>query len=472
MAITAPSDISGLVLDLDPHEASYQDTAGTTPAGAGDSVARVDDQTAGAEHVTQATAANRPTLQADLNGWLYLLFDGSNDYLNNTTFDAGSQPFEIVTVAMHGNVSGNDMFWANGSGVNAGRNEVGGYNLSWGGTKIDSGPAVDGNLHVVNWSINGASSLLEVDNANQQTATLSTASWSAAGAVGFNLGRYSGGNYFTGRQYRVLIYGKQLTPTERTDLYDYLNALYASAPPGEGNSVAADSGSYALTGSAASLEKGWKTPVDAGSYGVTGSTANLLKGYTLTAESGSYAVTGQTAALTKQWEVSAQAGSYTLIGAAASLEKGWELSAEAGSYTLTGSAAILTASGEDPTLTAEAGSYSLSGQAAGLTKQWAVSAEAGSYSLTGGEATLRRNATLSAESGSYNLSGSAAILTKQWVLSALSGGYVLTGSTTILDWSGEIVPDVIFVSNVQISLPSAQSVSLSIPSVSGVQLVE
>jgi hypothetical protein len=66
-----PSDLSTL----------WQDTAGTVPAIVGDPVGRIDDKSGNALHMTQATAAARPTLRQDAGGGYYLERDGGDDYM-------------------------------------------------------------------------------------------------------------------------------------------------------------------------------------------------------------------------------------------------------------------------------------------------------------------------------------------------------------------------------------------------------
>lgn len=70
-----PSDLSTM----------WQDTAGTIPAVPGLPVARIDDKGNLGLHATQATAANRPTLQRDSGGNYYLQFDGVDDALTIPT---------------------------------------------------------------------------------------------------------------------------------------------------------------------------------------------------------------------------------------------------------------------------------------------------------------------------------------------------------------------------------------------------
>jgi len=60
----------------------FTDTAGTTAAGVGDAVARINDGSGNGNHATQPTAAARPTLRQTAGGSYYLELDGVNDWLS------------------------------------------------------------------------------------------------------------------------------------------------------------------------------------------------------------------------------------------------------------------------------------------------------------------------------------------------------------------------------------------------------
>lgn len=63
---------------------AFQDTAGATPAGLGDPVGRLNDLSGNGNHLTQATASSKPTLQQTAGGLWYLQFDGVDDFLELT----------------------------------------------------------------------------------------------------------------------------------------------------------------------------------------------------------------------------------------------------------------------------------------------------------------------------------------------------------------------------------------------------
>lgn len=108
---------------------------------------------------------------------------------------------------------------------------------------------------------------------------------------------------------------------------------------------------------------------------------------TLNAEAGSYAVTGAAADLLRGFSLDAEAGTYTLTGASATLVElaVTKLFAEAGSYGVTGSdAGFIRAILFD----AEVGAYELSGEDAELVRSLLLEGGAGSYSVAGQDATL------------------------------------------------------------------------------------
>lgn len=60
----------------------FQDSAGTTPVTAvGQPVGLIRDKSGRGNHLTQPTAASRPTLQQDASSYFYLLFDGVDDWM-------------------------------------------------------------------------------------------------------------------------------------------------------------------------------------------------------------------------------------------------------------------------------------------------------------------------------------------------------------------------------------------------------
>jgi hypothetical protein len=105
----------------------------------------------------------------------------------------------------------------------------------------------------------------------------------------------------------------------------------------------------------------------AGSYAVSGSSATLTLTQTINAASGAYAVTGSNIGVALAISLVASAGSHVITGAAATLTTGlsYFLTIDAGAYGVTGAAATLQPS--SAMLNAAAGSYAVSGVAASFT---------------------------------------------------------------------------------------------------------
>lgn len=197
--------------------------------------------------------------------------------------------------------------------------------------------------------------------------------------------------------------------------------------------VDADAGSYAITGTAATLKLGRKVAAAAGSYTTTGSAATLKRAFLLSASAGSYAVSGTDAAVSITAKVvAAGAGSYAVTGSAAGLSiTAKVLEASAGSYAVTGAdasleRALVTAAG--------AGSYATTGADAALERGRVTAADAGSYAVTGTDAGLSVTArVVAAESGAYSVTGTdAGLSVTARVLAAEAGAYAVTGTDASL----------------------------------------
>lgn len=309
--------------------------------------------------------------------------------------------------------------------------------------------------------------------------------------------------------------------------------------------MAADAGSYALTGSDVdlsadvleiplsvtdirrrnyprafhpSLQKPMRFAVpivnytlaaDAGTYAVTGSTAGLLAAYKVAADGSSYTVNGTDASLfvgsqpqnflstteirrknyprafhpslrkpirvaivaAQDYIIAANPGTYTIGGEAAALNAGtpqviqrirrnkvtWPrqfaptvfgqlrseklrrrqpfglqptqafvIIAAAGTYNITAGNTAIVSSRK---LTASGTSYAVTGTDAILTKGL-LPANSGSYSITGSSVTLKHDHKLAIGTNTYAITGSAASLNRGFTLVAASGTYTYTGFET------------------------------------------
>jgi hypothetical protein len=135
--------------------------------------------------------------------------------------------------------------------------------------------------------------------------------------------------------------------------------------------------------------------------------------YTLTAASGSFAVSGTVATLRAARKLAAAAGAVSVTGTAAGLKAGRKIAAASGAFSLTGTAAALRAARRLP---AASGAVAITGTAADLiytpgAAHYTLTAASGAFAVTGTAASLRAGRKMSAASGSFAVTGMAAALT-------------------------------------------------------------
>lgn len=247
-------------------------------------------------------------------------------------------------------------------------------------------------------------------------------------------------NISCGQSRRVVSATTSVAPEFTAGVNDHSVQVTASFKKLAGATLAADGGSYAVTGQTANLKVGHKVAANAGSYAITGQTASLEYGYKVAAVAGSYTITGQTVNLRITHKLAAEAGSYSISGQVASLEYGRKLTAEAGSYVITGSdAGLIASSSPNKVLIADPGSYVVTGQAASLERGYYVTATPGSYVLTGSDANLEYGYRVTATAGSFAITGQSASLLVGRHLVAAGGSYAITGATASLINTRKIV---------------------------------
>ena len=100
------SGASGAWYDPSDLTTVWQDSGRTTPAVVGDPVGCIDDKSGAGLHMTQATAAARPTLRQDAGGFYYLERDGSDDYMHSAASVALALGFTIAYGGQHAVGSG------------------------------------------------------------------------------------------------------------------------------------------------------------------------------------------------------------------------------------------------------------------------------------------------------------------------------------------------------------------------------
>jgi hypothetical protein len=149
------------------------------------------------------------------------------------------------------------------------------------------------------------------------------------------------------------------------------------------------SGTYSITGYAATLAYGRPSSISGGSYALTGRAAGFRTGIALA--KGTYALTGKSAILAHSgFKLIAGPGTYTLTGRSATIPL------RSGVYTIVGNAATLV-------LRKTYGDYRLT--AGNVSLRIGEPANAGTYALTGRAVTAARGHGMLLGSGSFKLSG-------------------------------------------------------------------
>lgn len=236
----SPDQVTTLGLWLKADAGVYSD-AGVTPATNGGTVQQWNDQSGAGEHVSQATAGNRPTyLTGQQNGLPAISFPAivmpaPPKNLSRVTF-ASSQPYSFMVVVRFNSTSGGDLIGNDSSSFNSmpipgfGRNynaaapvEDGLSHFYAGIGSYPSGPAISGDVfHILTVVFNGASSFIRVDG--NQSGALDAGAGAFTGLRIGSSGYLSSGNgsYFRGYVAEVGKWGKVLSDGEIAGLEQYM----------------------------------------------------------------------------------------------------------------------------------------------------------------------------------------------------------------------------------------------------------
>lgn len=192
----------------------------------GGAVSQWNDVSGNLNHVSQATAANQPTTGAyTINGRNVIRFDGSNDWLANTTLPASqSQPWSVFIVAKAsssvttGKALMNPYSGDNGAGfleTASGTRYVSAYFGS-----VGRGPSItDTNANVFYFMASGASTIVGA-NTTFSTVSAGTGTRGAGLLLGTNTVRNA--EFFNGDMAEILFFNYALTTGQRDDVRSYL----------------------------------------------------------------------------------------------------------------------------------------------------------------------------------------------------------------------------------------------------------
>jgi len=244
----APNTIGSLAAWYKSDTGLFKD-AGVTPATAnGDAIQQWNDQSGNGRHLTQVTAANRPTLDTatQFNGINTVLFTaGSSQFFNFPNFLtlAGFPAGEIFAVfrrtADPPTGSGSAGFWKLGSaGADTQVPGTDGLIREQFGTsalKVQTGDVgqqhrADFASRVGVYNVYSATNDFQIRENNELvfSTTTNTVGWSTAPTLGRN---NTTSQFFSGRFAELFLFAAKLTGTQRQDMFDYCASRYALTNP-------------------------------------------------------------------------------------------------------------------------------------------------------------------------------------------------------------------------------------------------
>ena len=222
-------------------------------------------------------------------------------------------------------------------------------------------------------------------------------------------------------------------------------------------SLTADSGSFALTGTAASLNFGRVMPAasasfvlagtsanllynrrlvaDVGTYAYAGTAANVLFNRRLVADSGAYAVSSQTVNLYTARKITADSASYSLVGQTINLLYGRLVVAASASYNFTASDVALAVASSVNKLKLGLNSVGKLYLGSSLITE----AYLGAIQVWGGSGAA--SYTLATASGTYNVTTPANSLRKASIVPPATGLVSMSGSPVVLKMSRKLAAD-------------------------------
>jgi hypothetical protein len=258
--------------------------------------------------------------------------------------------------------------------------------------------------------------------------------------TGANIGH--GNGFYNGQVAEIIICNAFLTDADRQTVEGYLAwkwALvdrlpaahpYKFAPPALVSvpySMAAATGTFTVTGQAASFELGSTLSAATGTFAISGQAAGLLRGYVMPAAFATFSYTGQASVAGRG--LPAAFGSFSYTGQASNLLRGYSLTAAQGAFSYAGQAVNLT---YGRVLTASFVAFSYSGQAANLRAAYASTANVGTFVISGQAANLRAFYSMSAATATFAYAGNAAFMALGAGITANAGVFTIIGQQVVL----------------------------------------
>lgn len=237
----APDELSGLALWLKPSTGLFQDSAGTVPAAVSDPIGRWEDQSGANNHVLQAIANQKPTRAA--NG---IIFDGIDDSLDVMSVlgiaDGQARSlfmrFALANTTLRQGIFGMGQAGSGGSHIALEANTAGSVGNRLGlyvtESTFDSTAVTTTDTQVVsvimNTTTSGSNTIVNTEyrvGGQLQMLTLRIGGGTFISQSTFNAVRVGGfpgvGSLrLNGVVFEVIVYGRALASTERTQVENYL----------------------------------------------------------------------------------------------------------------------------------------------------------------------------------------------------------------------------------------------------------
>ena len=252
--MVAPTDYANLKVWYDP-----SDTGSIIDAGAG-AVSQLNDLSGNGYHLTQGTAGDRPVTGAfTINSLNVIKYDGSSDFLRNTSFSLTTTAMTWFAVFKHdtGSEASPGRVGSITNGTSEDWNESGGAGL---GDIDDQGSypvitnagAFGTDTHVFCLRRNGTAWTATMDGASYGSGTGSSSAFSAT-RIALGCSANDGGRNWDGIIAECFMYSVSLSDTDRDALTGYLTDKWAPLSP-TGSSATTDAAdTSAATGEAERL---------------------------------------------------------------------------------------------------------------------------------------------------------------------------------------------------------------------------
>jgi len=289
-----------------------------------------------------------------------------------------------------------------------------------------------------------------------------------------NIGRRGdGASYFTG-QVSLFSYqrgtfdsaSRSANPWQLFEDENDVDQFTAAAAPPKSHTLAADPGTFALSGAAASLRArrtlataageftlfgaatglrvARRIPGAAGEFALVGNPAVLRATRCLAAASASLVLAGTDVALRAARGLSASAGRFSMAGGAAQLIAARRLSAGSGSFAIVGPAALLVHAaapapgGPTYVLAATPGSFAVAGAPAPMVVSRRISSGAGQFAVSGPPAAIVALRRLIVAPGVFDIGAAATLLQVARRVPVGPGAFAVTGSNIVFKHSAQI----------------------------------